>query len=262
MRYKYNKDYELALFFRPDNDEVISTIKKDLDYINQAENRNFAYGLFDPILTMEDYKNKIKNFIICIAYHNGVPIGFNYFVILAENFVHVGLIVINKNSGLDLMRAMTVVGQNVTLSNIGFKPLYSSTITSVPKAYEMFLNITSECYPSPKLSLQRPPAIYKDLIKILHVNYIKQYFPASAQINVNEKKFILQSIKREAGFKEEFHELPRAKKLLNNLFCQCWINYANDEDIIAIGKIKRSNMLICYLYQKYLELRKILVKIH
>lgn len=261
MKFQYNKDYELALFFRPEDDETIKLIKRDLDYVNKSENRNFAYGLFDPELTAAEYKDKIKNFILCIAYHKGVPIGFNYFVLLSSNFVHVGLIVINKNNGSNLMKTMTVLCQNIMHKNIGYKPMYSSTITSVPKAYEMFLNTTSECYPSPKLSLQRPPSIYKELINILHIKYIKEYFPATAQISVNEKKFILQSIKREAGFKEEFHELPRAKSLINNLFCQCWINYNNDEDIIAIGKVKISNMIACLLYQKIFEIRNLLIKI-
>jgi hypothetical protein len=262
MKYLYKKDYSFELYYRPTNIDDILKIKKDLYYVNKAENRNFAYGIFDPNLTESDFIKKINNFIICISYYKNEPIGFNYFVLLTPNFVHIGLIVINQNKGENIMKTMTVLCQNIMHKNLGNKKMYSSTITSVPKAYEMFLETTSECFPSPKMSLQRPPIQYKKLISILHTNYIKEFFPTTAQISVNEKKFILQSIKREAGFKEEFHELPRAKKLINNLFCQCWINYNNDEDIIAIGTVKISNIIKCNLYQKLLKIKGDLIEIH
>lgn len=259
MRFKYNKEYELALFFRPEDDESIQLIKRDLDYVNKSENRNFAYGLFDPTLTDAEYKEKIKNFILCIAYLDGIPVAFNYFVYLRNDFFHAGLIVINKNNGSNLMRTMILLCQNIIYKKFG--STFFSTITSVPKAYEIFLESTNNCYPSPHISLQRPPAHYKKLINILHNDYIIANFPKTAEIKVNEKKFILTSIKREAGFKESFHDLPRANKVINNLFCQCWINYDNDEDIIAIGKIKLMNAISWLLYEKILMIKGELTKI-
>lgn len=234
IKYKYNKDYTFDIHYKPENiDEIHPILLK----INEESNRNFKYGLFDPNKSLSELKIIYKKMLVCIMYKEARPIGFYYFYILSEMyndaFVHLGLVVIHSNQS-NIFTIAEAVGVKF-LKNI-YNSFTFTTITTIPKVLETLCLFFDDVFPNPKNKLlARPPKKYSNKIDLLCSEYVDLFFPNDL-MHVDRKRFILILNKRENGFDDKFHQLPKANGLIYNLFCQSWLDYEAEEDMIVMGR--------------------------
>lgn len=235
--HNYEVNYYLFKEYDYDDQEKILLLKKLSEF--NSKTLNLKYGLFDPNFPQElIIKNLLNKMLVLTISENEDIIGYQCFFIMespcSKKIVHHGLTFFSKNKGVNLL---LIVGSIASLIlHEHYSDFYISSITTVPKVVEILDNHYVDIWPSPKRPLHFVPSNYKPIVEILFKEYIKKVFPASESININYKRFTLILHKREIGFDEHFFKLPRAKKFVYNLFCQNWIDYENNEDLIVIGK--------------------------
>lgn len=245
--------HELKYFLTPNswmNDEEFDSFYKKLEKVNQDSGCNFNYGIFE---NNADNKSKFSKLLVCIIERDGEPIGFFYNVMIDHSrpFIHLGLVIISHNLGIDLLAGPYIIANLIMHKKIG--DFFISNISSTPKIIGGVCETYSDVWPSPFLDQSRPPNNeYKDLAIKLVDQYVKGFF-CTDKIKFNPRRFILESPSAEMGFESNLRKLPRHGNMLINVFCQFWIDYSNNEDLVQIGKFdeksisKYKNLVDLYL---------------
>lgn len=234
--------YQLVYYMQPglwmDNDEV-AALKNTLDHVNRLSGKNFTYGIFSRSGNIESFRNFIAKINLCLMKLHEETIGFFYNIIIQEKpmpIIHAGLVVITKNKGVDLITAPYLY--LVTLQWEKYGAYYYTNISSTPIIIGNFSMNISQVWPSHRSkNLLKPPSKdYNFVLSQLYQEYIVPYF-SDKEIQVDFKRFVMRSPAKDMGFETDFRNLPRHKKLLVNLFCDYWIDYAQSEDLIQVGKV-------------------------
>lgn len=230
------KGYTLSYFFKPgkfSDEKEIQEIENKLNIVNKESGKNFSYGIFDP----KNKKDFYDNSLICILEIDNHPSGFFYNVILEYsdmNIVHQGLVLISKNIGENLLYYPYVQSNIFIREKIG--DYYITSISSVPSIIGEIHNIFDEVWPSPYTNLVRPhKKEYTIIAEKVFNDYVKKYFPFPEEVVFNKKRFIIESKAKEMGFERDIRNLSRDSRLDVNLFCQFWIDYSKNEDLIQVG---------------------------
>lgn len=230
------KGYTLSYYFKPginSDEKELEEIEKKLNIVNKESGKNFSYGIFDP----KNKKDFYDTSLICILEIDNKPAGFFYNVILefsSIKIVHQGLVLISKNIGENLLYYPYVQSNIFIRENIG--DYYITSISSVPSIIGEIHNIFEEVWPSPFANLVRPPKKeYAMVAEKVFNEYVKKYFPFPEEVTFNKKRFIIESKAKEMGFERDVRNLSRDSRLEVNLFCQFWIDYTKNEDIIQVG---------------------------
>lgn len=247
--WKYG-DFDLKYYFKPEAGDVH-------DHLMKVNENVLKYGVFNQNLSTEELNDFYKNTMVCLISWKNTPIGFYYFFIIDEKIplVHVGLMVIKEKKGHDIGAVSQRIGMHYFFKMFRNK-FYISTITTVPVIVEYIDKNFSNVWPSPYTNLTRPPVIYKGFIHFLNENYVKKFFPDPEKIIVNEKRFVLSLEKRGAGFDDQFHSLSKASDFMYNTFCQTWLDYNKEEDLILIGQTNIIIRLKVFLYFIFLKLSR------
>jgi hypothetical protein len=245
-------DCTIDFYFKPKTSDVH-------DFLLKINNNELNYGIFNPMLSIEETDLFYQKTLVCLIKHKGIPIGFYYFYILDESipFVHLGLIIIKNNPGYDIAYTSEKLGILFLKSKLK-KHFFVSTITTIPRVIEFLDTYFENIFPSPKINLDRSPTGYKQLISILKKEYIDLVFPYPSENIINYKRFILCLQKRESGFVDNFHILPKAMKFVYNSFCQTWLNYEHEEDLILIGKCTFKSYIKLYLFKYKIQIMGLL----
>jgi hypothetical protein len=169
--------------------------------------------------------------------HRKEPIGFFYNVILQESgipVIHAGLVMISKNTGLDLLARPYVY--MALLQRKKYGSFYFTNISSTPSIVGTFAELFTEVWPSHKSkSLVKPPhSDYKNVVKLLYNSYILPYFPEQ-NLGLDLKRFTITSSSNAMGFDTNLRNLSRHSSLGANIFCNFWIDYTKGEDLIQVG---------------------------
>lgn len=240
--WKY-KEYSFTLHYKPKKEDVHA-------HLLSVNDNKLKYGLFSDEISSSEIDFFYERTLVCLLFYEDEPIGFYYFYILDESIplVHLGLIVIKNNRGHDIGYIAQKYGM-LFLSNKFKNNFYITTITTVPRVVEYIDDNFTDVWPSPRTNLARSPHIYRNFLKTLEDKYVIKYFPDSDKITINHRRFILYLQKRETGFDDDFHKLSKASKFEYNSFCQTWLNYDLEEDLILMGRLSfksRLKLLIFY----------------
>jgi hypothetical protein len=233
--------YELSYFLEPGkwmDADGIARLKGSLDYVNRQSGRNLDYAVFDPTHGTEETLDFFKRVNVCVISWQGEPVGFFYNVILrtgSKPAIHAGLIMINRNNGIDLLTVP--YAYLVMLQYRRFGAYHYTSICSTPSIIGAFTSNYSNVWPSHRANLIKPPSNeYRNVVKILFEEYIERYF-SEEQVEVDTRRFIMRSPVKEMGFETSFHKIPRHKELPVNVFCKHWLDYSRGEDLIQVGQV-------------------------
>ena len=244
--YTLNYYYRLGTNF---SNKDILAVKIQLDFINESSGCNFSYGIFDK---SKDFKKQTENFIICVIEKDDESVGFFYnYIMEEEKIVHLGLVLIAKNFGENLLYIPYMIASKIIYTYIG--EFYVTNISAVPKIIGSVISAFEDTWPAPKANLIRPNPEYRRVAKLLYENYVKNYFPMPESISFDERRFILSCNAKEMGFESDFRKLARDADLEVNLFCMFWINYDKNEDMVQVAKYSKDSLaknesIICKYY--------------
>ncbi|MEA9356213.1 hypothetical protein SHI21_08370 [Bacteriovorax sp. PP10] len=243
---------ELVHYYKPGenlDDISLKNLHNSLVRINEESGANVVNKMLDKKLTLTEIRNHLKNTIIGIVILEDSPAGFLLSPILSsinnKPVIHAGLVVISKNPGANCVGLLAYGNYCMVFEILG--PIYATNISSTPSIIEDFVTMIPDSWPSPDVNLKVAPKNYKDVVKILKDEYMDNYFPDPGKLDVNYKRFILTSNSQDMGFTTDFHKISRSNDLKYMLFCQAWVNYNKEEDIIQVGEIS----LYGYMRMKY-----------
>jgi hypothetical protein len=247
VNYKVN-GVQITHHFRPGknlNDLQFKSLLSDLLTINNETETPVQNKLLQEGLSLEESRELHKNTIICIIHEENKPVGFLLSTIFGNEIlpaVHMGLIIVTKNCGNDLI-AMSGIG-NCALAYEHFGEFYVTNITCTPAIIETFSKNCPDAWPSPNTNLRSRP---KDKIKVLDLleeNYINKCFHEDHGISIDKKRFVMSSSAQDMGFCTTLRDLSRAGDFKYQSFSHTWLDYDKDEDIIQIAKYRfRENYL-------------------
>lgn len=251
------KKYEVKyypLYKNEINVSIFEKIYNDLLLINEESGMNLQYGIFLNPENRDRIYSLLSKMAIVVVYENKKPIGYEYFYIMNsvnnKKLVHTGLIVINKNKGLPLMTFMGNLALSSIYEDIG--EYFICGITTVPKILEKLDTFFYQMWPTPtSKNLSKPPKFHRDNLDVLLNEYVKEFFPDAERISVDNRRSVLRLTKKESGFAEYFYELSKSSKLKYNVFCNTWLDYEKEEDLIVIGKCTLSNYIQLILYRAF-----------
>lgn len=233
---------ELVHYFRPGenlDDITLKNLHNSLIRINEDSGANVVNKMLDKKLTLDEIRGHLKNTIIALVVLEESPCGFLISPILSSiknrPIVHAGLIVISKNPGANCIGLMGFGTYCMAYEQFG--DMFATNITSTPSIVEDFVAMVPDSWPSPDVNLKVAPRNYKDVVKVLKEEYMDNYFPDPGKLDVNYKRFVLTSNSQDMGFTTEFHKISRSSDLKFMLFCQAWVNYNKEEDIIQVGEV-------------------------
>lgn len=223
----------------------LSGLYSDLLIMNAESGMGFSYGIFKKDISIDEVKKFLSSSMICVMRNShGEKAGFFYNYLIpvsgtAEQLSHQGLVVIYKNSGVDLITAPYAYA-NYLMHEFLNGNFYVSNISAVPLIIGSFSEIFDDVWPSIKaknIRLSLPG--YKKVLMALEENYIKPFFEESV---VSYSRFILNSPIEKMGFNSNIRELPRHEKLMHNLFTSNWIDPSKGEDMIQIGRVTTATL--------------------
>lgn len=233
---------QIIHYYRPGvdlNDIALKTLHNSLVKINEDSGANVVNKMLDRKLSLSEIRTHLSNMIIGMVVLEGSPCGFLISPILSsinnKPIVHAGLIVISKNPGANCIGLMGFGTYCMAYEKLG--DVFATNITSTPSIVEDFVAMVPDSWPSPDVNLRVAPRNYKEVVKVLKEEYMDNYFPNPDKLDVNYKRFILTSNSQDMGFSTDFHKISRSSDLKFMLFCQAWVNYNKEEDIIQVGEV-------------------------
>lgn len=239
------QNYKITYYLFPGINEPPSELRKihkKLLFMNKESGKNFKYGIFDPKTSFKEKVNFYKKIIVAIyETPQGELAGFFYNFHIEENnkdLLHQGLVVIYKNSGLDLLMAPYLYS-NILFYDYLKKDYYVSNISAVPSIIGIVSEIFDNVWPSFYSKDQRfpPNEDYKFFANKLYESYVQTYFPDGTVFD--KKRFVLKSPLKEMGFGLEIRDLPRHKDINHIIFSFYWIDLNKGEDIVQIGVMSK-----------------------
>lgn len=251
-KFKMGKS-EFVYYFRPGkllDDVALKGLHNSLVRVNEQSKANVVNKMLDKTLSLEEIRTHLGNTVIGVALREDRPYAFLLSPILGplgKPILHAGLIIIEKNPGVDLISLLSLGNLAMGYENLG--SVYTTNITSTPSIIESFTFMVPGSWPNPNMKLKVPPKGYKEVVKVLKEEYMDVYFPNADKISVNYKHFILTSNSQDMGFTTDFYKISRADNYKYMAFCHSWIDYNKEEDIIQVGEIG---------FMKYLRMQLIL----
>lgn len=239
-KYRIGK-IEVRHIYRPGawlNDLELKKIHNDLVRVNEKSGANVVNKMLDKNLSIEGIKSHFSNVILALFSRDGEMWSFVISPLLRSSdlpVLHSGLIVAFKNPGVDIISLLAM--GNLQLGYKNLSSFYTTNISSTPSIIESFVYMIPGAWPNPDVELKIVPDGYKEVVKILKEDYMDQYFPNPEKLVVNYKRFTLSSNSQEMGFVTDFYKISRSNQFKYLSFCRTWIDYANEEDIIQVGKI-------------------------
>ena len=235
-------DYELTYYLKPgkwmSDDELLDLHKQIILINNKMEKKNTSgiFKLTDP----QDIRDFLKKLIICvIRLENGELAGFFYNFII-EDFkkpiIHLGLVVILKNTGKNVMY-FSYAHSNLFLYQT-YGPHFITNISGCPSIIGTVSENFTQVWPSPVMKNGKfpPQRIYKKVASKMIQEYMGRFFPEEFD-SFDERRFILKSKFKEAGFSYDLRSMARHKNVNTMYFCHIWINYKEGEDLVQVGKM-------------------------
>jgi len=238
---KRYRGYELEFLFEPGGwmtDRELLALKSALDHVNQISARPLRYGIFDPSNGLEATRDFLSSANLCLMHLDGEPVGLFNNVILQRSSptaIHAGLIMIARNTGVDLMRTSAIY--MTILQRRKYGSYYYTNISAIPFSIGVFCDVFRRAWPSYRSPMARPPGPdHLRMLDLLYKEYVQRYFPGDG-VAIDRKRFVLRSPVDQMGFEPDIRKLPRHPKLQANLFCMFWLDYSRGEDLIQIGKV-------------------------
>lgn len=243
------------------DDIALKKLHSNLLKVNFKSGAKIKHKMLESNSTLDEIRELLKDSIISEFVTGNDCYGFLISPILANTdlpILHTGLMVIEKNPGVNLMALLFTVNVRMSYENLGAH--YITNISSTPSAIENFSEIIKGTWPSPLVGLKKSPSGFKDVVQKLKSDYLDIYFPETDKIKVDYKRFTMTSNSSEMGFSTNFYKISRADSFKYNLFCQLWINYEEEEDIIQVGKVSffnyfRSRVALYFLLQSCKKLK-------
>jgi hypothetical protein len=208
--------------------------------MNCESGKNLKYGIFDPDKPWS-FKKEFYDQILLVTMHSeqGENIGFfyNYLIPINEQdkLVHMGLVLIAKNPGVDLILTPYLYANNIIYEYLQ-KEYYASSITAAPLIVGIITDMFESVWPSIHANDQRfPPKNYQQMAQLLYEAYAKKYFPEGTIFD--KRRFVLRSPLKEMGFGINMREMPRHPVLLHNLLTHSWLDLTQGEDMIQVGRM-------------------------
>ena len=132
-------------------------------------------------------------------------------------------------------------------SHVG--PFLATNISNAPAAIQVFSNSVRKPWPAPEANLRKPSEEYKKAAKLLYENYILRYFMNPRSIAIDYKRFVVSSDLKDMGFETDLRHLPRSSKFKYMNFCNIWLDYSKQEDMVQVGRVDYLVILKlkCYL---------------
>lgn len=235
-------DYDLKYFVFPSQwmtDAELRELREMLCSVNRASKSPLNYGILADDVSESEKQEFFSNAIVCVMLLQGKPVGFLYSIRIQQDPIkifHVGLIQINQNTGIDLVKYSYASVLLIVYRIQG--ATYFTNITATPASVGIFFEMFSKPWPSHKASLIKPPSKkYVSIAMACYEKYVLKYFKDKDQLKFNKRRFILESTVEDHGFSTDFYSLSRHENLLVNLFCMSWINYQKGtEDLFQVGK--------------------------
>jgi hypothetical protein len=245
------KGYELRYFIQSgpwlSQDQLVE-LQLQLQHINSISKNKLSYGIFDPVLSLEAFREFLAEASLCIIMDQDEPVGMFYNPILQLNplrIIHAGLVVIAKNKGIDLLKVPYCYLNLLQWRHFG--SYYYTNISSTPSIVGSFAEQYRNVWPSHLSSQLKPPSKeYEKVLETVYRDYVERHFPGETQLD--RKRFIIRSESKEMGFETNLRRLPRHTKLLANFFCQYWIDYSAGEDLVQVGRVDFWGAVKLYLY--------------
>jgi hypothetical protein len=242
MIVKYNLgNVESIHYYKPGkylDDVALKKLHNSLIKVNEKSGSNVINKMLDPKLSLLEIRNYFENTIVGTSLAKNEVYGFLLSPLLKYKksaILHGGLIVIEKNAGVNLVGVLSLGNSILAYKKLG--AIYATNISSTPSIIETFSELFPGSWPSPDVNLKNPPKGFKEIVKILKEDYMDKCFPDAEKLSVDYKRFTLTSNSKEMGFTTDFHKMSRAENLKYNMFCQIWLDYEKEEDIIQVGEI-------------------------
>lgn len=236
------------------NDLELMKMYQDLISLNKKH--GIQNGLLEPNLILSEVRDLYQSIFIAIMYNDGNAFGLNLTPVILRNgkpIVHAGLYIINENPGGDFV-AFTA-GRLSTITYEKYGKYFVTNITSTPAACETFTNFIPNCWPNPNQNQRRAPVEYLNVLKIIKKEYIDEYFEGCESIEIDYLRFTMTSKSKDMGFKHDLKKSSQAPSLMFNLFCDFWLDYEKEEDMIQVGSYSRLNYYRTTLFLFFLKLK-------
>lgn len=240
---KRYRGYELEFLFEPGEwmtDSELLVLKEALDHVNQISPRPVHYGIFDASNGLDASRDFLSRTNLCLMHLEGEPVGLFNNVILqrgSPTAIHAGLIVIARNTGVDLMWAACIY--MTLLQRRRYGSYYYTNLSAIPFSLGVFADVFSQVWPSYRNRMARPPSSdHLRMLDLLYREYVQRYFPGDG-VELDRRRFVLRSPVQGMGFESDLRKLPRHPRLEANLFCMFWLDHSRGEDMIQIGKVDR-----------------------
>ncbi len=234
------RNNQITHHYRPGeflNDLELKRLVNDLITINKESKHPVENKMIKEGLTLEMLREIYKNTIVCIFHEGNHPIGFLLSPIVGNDKIralHLGLIIVTKNFGSDLIFLSGSGNNELAYKNWG--SFFVTNIASTPSIIEAFSFAYSDAWPSPKANLRSTPKEKVPVLDLLNKNYISKYFPDNSNVQIDQKRFVMSSTSQDMGFNTNMRQLSRASNFMYQSFCHTWVNYEKEEDIIQVAK--------------------------
>ncbi|MCM2278100.1 MAG: hypothetical protein NDJ89_08485 [Oligoflexia bacterium] len=244
--------HEISYLFKPGSwmeDTELQDLRSAFEHVNRTSGKNFRYGIFDSGLSLEQFRILLSRMNLGVIRYAGEAVGCFYNFIVREKptpILHAGLVMIAKNTGVDLLNAPYLT--MATLQRQRFGDYLYTNISSTPAIVGGFGELVTGVWPSHKSrNLIRPPRKYREVVEQLYQEYIRAFFPED-EIEIDLRRFVMRSPSTEMGFDTTMRNLARHSNLKANLFCDFWLDYSRGEDLIQVGVVNYKVALKAYAY--------------
>lgn len=225
-----NKKYDISLnfCFRPNEIRFLEIkeeiIKAKLD--------------FDSSL-LKNHQNILNSLYLCLIRKKGFLVGWFYCLKINKNpiVIHQGLMVIKKdNYYYNMSEMVSNIMNKLIYQEVG--EYFATTITSVPKVYEIFMNLFSNVYPNPiKDKCFRIPKMYENMNNILKEKYINVFYSNNNVSYVSKYSIFIFDEKVQSLSKNNILDFPQSELFLLNIYMDYIIDYNKDSTLMIVGEM-------------------------
>jgi hypothetical protein len=258
LSYKIKKN-QITHHYRPGvnlSELEFKKLTNELLLINSESKVPINNKMLNKDLSIEQFREIHKNSIICMIHEGSKAVGFLISPIISDGktkAMHIGLMIVTKNCGNNLIALAGVGNTNMAFKNFG--NVYVTNVASTPSVVEAYTMACADTWPSPNVNLRSTPKDRVAIVELLEKNYLSKYFPDDCEIFIDKKRFIMRSSSQEMGFNTNLRELSRSSSFKFQSFCHTWIDYSQEEDIIQVSHYKMKNFLVNTAYINYLILK-------
>lgn len=237
-------DDEFFHYYNPGRylpEKQLRALHKAILDINKDARHPIEHKLLEELPELGSLQERYASMIVCIIRVAGRDSGFLLSPIFKagrKTVIHAGLVIINHNKGSNLLALAGSRTVSLAFEKLG--KIYSTNISSTPAIIEAFTMLSTQCWPTPKSDLIRPPREYSEVAQALVDQYVRHFFPDPQAVVFDERRFVLHSESRKMGFNTEFRQISRSSSFEYLNFCFTWLDYNKEEDLIQVGVIDQA----------------------